>query len=423
MRVGVYPGLRPRLVTGDPHARTDWAAHRPVAAPAGDLIAAVERAGLRGRGGAAFPAAIKLRTVRDAPGPRVVVANGEEGEPASIKDRWLLRLRPHLVLDGLLLAADAVGADRAIVYVSDDAAADSVRLALDERPVPPVAVEVFEVDRGYVAGEESAVVRALSGGPAKPTTKPPRPFQSGVDEQPTLVANVETLANLPCIAAAGPDTWRAAGTAQSPGTFLLTLSGACAEPGLYEAALGTTIDDAVDAVGGGYAGEPRGFLLGGFFAGLANTRYRTTALCYEALRMEGAGLGCGAVVVLGPDDCAVAAAADVLSFFERENARQCGACMRGTAAMRDVVLELERGVADPARVEKLAGWSQSLRGRGACQTLDGAAILAGSLLREFPLDVDAHLSGGCPLCATKPPTDPQAESRFSVAVADTRIHV
>jgi NADH:ubiquinone oxidoreductase subunit F (NADH-binding) len=413
VRVGVYPGLQPRLVGDDAFARVP-------SPPRGDLIAAVERAGLRGRGGAAFPMAIKLAAVRDAAGPCVVVANGEEGEPASVKDRWLLRTRPHLVLDGLLLAADAVGANRAIVYVSDEASAASVRAAVEERSDD---VEVFLVDRGYVAGEESSVVRALSGGPAKPTTKPPRPFESGVDERPTLVSNVETLANLPLIVADGPEAWRAVGTEASPGTFLLTLSGAVAEPGLYEVPLGTSIDDAVAAVGGGYVGEPRGFLLGGFFAGLANTRYRTTQLCYEALRMEGSGLGCGAVVVLGPDDCAVPAAADVLSFFERENARQCGACFRGTAAMRDVALALERGECDADKLAKLEGWSTSLRGRGACQTLDGAAILAGSLLREFPLDVDAHLSGGCRLCATRTPTDPQAESRFSVAVADTRIHV
>ncbi len=146
---------------------------------------------------------MKLRAVRDngsAAGGTVVVANGEEGEPASIKDRWLLRHRPHLILDGLRLAAAMVGADRTYVYVSDPESARSVEAALAELgpgAFDGIAVAVRSVEPGYVAGEETAAVRALNGGPAKPTDKPPRPFQEGVGGLPTLVSNVETLASLP----------------------------------------------------------------------------------------------------------------------------------------------------------------------------------------------------------------------------------
>jgi NADH:ubiquinone oxidoreductase subunit F (NADH-binding) len=131
--------------------------------------------------------------------------------------------------------------------------------------------------------------------------------------------------------------------------------------------------------------------MGGFFAGLLGKEALDACLDYDKLRDLGSGLGCGAVVVLGPADCPVAVAADVMAYFERESSKQCGACIRGTAAMRDVLLGLARGVAKPEQIERLRGWSTSLPKRGACALLDGAADLAGSLFREFPAEIDRHL--------------------------------
>ena len=186
------------------------------------------------------------------------------------------------------------------------------------------------------------MVRAIDGGPALPVDKPPRPFESGIEGRPTLVANVETLANVPCIALRGPDVYRRVGTTSSPGTFLLTVSGACARPGLYEVPLGIPLRTALDTLAG-VTEEPLGVLMGGFFGGVLGARALDVRLAYDELRDEGSGLGCGAVIVLGADDCPVAAVADLLSYFERENAKQCGACIRGTAAMRDAVLALAAG--------------------------------------------------------------------------------
>jgi NADH:ubiquinone oxidoreductase subunit F (NADH-binding) len=380
------------------------------------LIDAVESAGLRGHGGAAFPTGVKLRTVADRDGPRYLIANGEEGEPASIKDRWLLRYRPHLVLDGILRAAEAIDAAKAYVYVSDAAAADSVILALGELGGDTaVPLELITVEPTYVAGEETSAVRYIMGGPAKPTDKPPRPFEAGVEGRPTLVANVETLANLPGIARGGAAEFREVGTERSPGTFLFTVSGAVERPGLYELPLGVPLQEAVEELAV-YAGAPRGYLMGGFFAGLLTPRAGMIHLAYDDLRDEGSGLGCGAVIVLGADDCPVAAAGDVMSYFARENAHQCGACFRGTAAMRDVLFALGTGEADEAGIERLRGWSVSLRGRGACATIDGAAHLAATLLREFPDDVEEHLAAPCPRCAALLSTDPERETRFAVNV-------
>src|SRR6201992_3936107 len=195
-------GAQTRLLIPDPFRREDLAAYTgrggyQAGDEPGKLVEKAEQSGLAGRGGAAFPLGVKLRSVRDGDGPRYVVANGEEGEPLSVKDRWLLRIRPHLVLDGLFRAARAVGAERAYVSLADPAAAASVRHALAELGDVTLPVEVVRIEPSYVGGEETAVVRVINGGPALPVDKPPRPVESGVGERPTLILNVDTLAKLP----------------------------------------------------------------------------------------------------------------------------------------------------------------------------------------------------------------------------------
>jgi NADH:ubiquinone oxidoreductase subunit F (NADH-binding) len=421
LAVGTSPGIEPRLLHAMP-AQTEslseyersggYARQRLVGE---QLIEAVESAGLRGRGGAAFPTGMKMRAVRDRPGPRFIVANGEEGEPASVKDRWLLRHRPHLVLDGLLLAAAAIEVDRAYVFVSDRSSAQQLAAAIAELPDGTLQIELATTTPAYVAGEETAVIRAIGGGPALPVDKPPRPFEEGIEGRPTMVANVETLANIPGIATYGAEAFRQVGTATSPGTFLLTLSGACPSPGLYEVPLGTTLRE-LPAQHERWSDQATGFLLGGFFGGVLGRRALDLRLGYDEARAEGSGLGCGAIVVLGAEDCAVAAVADVMSYFERENAKQCGACIRGTAAMRDVVRALAQGTADVERVERLRSWSMSLRERGACALLDGAAGLAGSLLREFPESVAQHLASPCSRCAELVSDELPTTTRFRLDI-------
>jgi len=368
------------------------------------LLDEVEQSGLLGRGGAAFPLAVKLRTVRAAHGrghETIVVANGEEGEPTSVKDRWLLRHRPHLVIDGLRLAARMVGAQRAYLYVSDTEAALAVDAALNEVGFDTIGgldIEIVTVTPGYIAGEETAAVRVINGGPAKPTDKPPRPFQHGVDGHPTLVSNVETLANLPYLQHHGASEFRSAGTATSPGTFLMTVTGAGRPPALYEVPHGLPFTDLL-ALQGVSADQVRGALMGGYFAGLMNREVLETTLDHETFRQLGSGLGCGAVAIL-TDDCPVAVAASVLAYFDRENAGQCGSCFNGTAAMAAAAGALRDGAATSEDVARLKRWSVVLRGRGACATLDGAANVAASLLAQFPQDVEHHLAGDCQTCRT-----------------------
>jgi NADH:ubiquinone oxidoreductase subunit F (NADH-binding) len=402
LAVGVHASIAPRLALGGAD-REDYRTYQAnggyeTGASGPELVSEISSAGLLGRGGAAFPTATKLRALLAQTGPKYLVANGEEGEPASIKDRWLMRKRPHLVLDGLLRIATAIGAESAYIYVSDKKAENSIHRAIEERGRTPVPLKTFRVDPSYVAGEETSVVRAINGGPAKPTDKPPRPYQSGIFGRPTLVSNVETLANVPFISINGADAFRAAGTqSSSSGTVLITVTGACQRPGLYEVPLGLPLNTLLFELAGVQDGV-RGYLMGGYFAGLLNSSARDLSISYQHLSEVGSGLGCGAIVVIGNNDCPMAASADVMAYFARENAGQCGACFRGTAAMSTTINSIALGQASEKDIDRLRGWSTSLRGRGACAALDGAAQLAATLLREFPEEIELHRSGSCPRC-------------------------
>ncbi|UUZ59495.1 hypothetical protein [Nocardioides sp. B-3] len=274
--------------------------------PLGEMVDALEAAGLRGRGGAGFPAHIKWRSVADATGSCVVVANGHEGEPASAKDQWLLTRRPHLVIDGLLLAARVIGAQRAVLYVSHPRSLHATRAAVAEVEAAGLVpdgtrVEVFASTGGYVAGEETAVCRGISGHPALPVAKPPRPSESGVDGLPTPVNNVETLAHAARIRRYGADAFCAVGTDVSPGTTLFTISGAALDGGVVEAPLGTTVGQLVARVGG-TPSDVGGLLMGGWFGGLLKGNRADLSCCYAAVSAAGSGLGCAAITVLGHDE-------------------------------------------------------------------------------------------------------------------------
>ncbi|MFE5813752.1 NADH-ubiquinone oxidoreductase-F iron-sulfur binding region domain-containing protein [Streptomyces sp. NPDC056479] len=376
--------------------------YAPLVAP-DRLLERIAAVGLRGRGGAGFPAAVKLRAVRGAPGPRVVVANGEEGEPGSVKDRWLLRYRPHLVLDGVRLAAAMTGAERGFVYLSDAPAERAVRRALAECAAE-LRIDVVRTEHTYVAGEETAVVRKINGGPALPAAKPPRPFESGVGGAPTLVANVETLARIAAMYS------RPAEADTVAGAHLVSLSGPGARGLLAEVPAGTHLKVLADLCGHGRA---EAVLLGGMFGGLYGTGWNDLPLDHDGLNAAGGALGCGALHFLGPEDCPVAVAVEAAAYLAAQSARQCGVCLSGTGAMAKALSAVARGEATHDTVEKLHRWSRQLPGRGACGLLDAAARVGAGLLAHFPDRVDAHRGTSCPACSRAHPEDGR---RFLVPV-------
>ncbi|WP_277969718.1 NADH-ubiquinone oxidoreductase-F iron-sulfur binding region domain-containing protein [Sphingomonas echinoides] len=377
------PTIEPRLVMGDGplSLEQERALGTYSAVDMTVLIDELEAAGLRGRGGAGFPAHVKWRTVAAASGPKVIVGNGEEGEPSSFKDRWLLVNRPHAVLDGLLIAADAVGAERIVLYVSHADAIASARRAVAELVAADCharasTITIFEVAPTYVAGEESAACRAISGGPALPLAKPPRVFEAGVDGLPTLVANVETLAMAAWIARKGAIAYRKYGTDTSPGTALITLNGDCSKPGVFEVAYGTALSDAYARLAGGLDGPIVAILAGGWFGGVLPGSLIDIPMSFEDLRDQKSGFGCGSFTALTAASRPIKIVAEIAAWYARETAGQCGVCVKGTQAISGALAEVEAGTSTDATLTNLRRWGSSLGGRGACSFLDGAATLA-----------------------------------------------
>ena len=366
------------------------------------MIDALDDSGLRGRGGADFPTGVKWRAVMDhtsRDGDAVVVANAAECEPASFKDRFLLTYRPHLVLDGLEHAADAVGARRVVIYTtrshSDVEAA--LRAAIRERRRRDDSDRFIDVQVGpnrYVAGEETAVVSRVSGRLAKPKVVPPRPFQSGVDRLPTLVQNVETLAHAALIARFGAPWFRSVGTQRSPGTALLTVSGAVRTPGVLEAASDTTVGAIVERAGG-VDGEPATVLLGGYFGRwVAADRIWNQTIDADSLRSIGATLGTGVLVVATAATCGISETDRVLTFLAGQTAGQCGPCHVGLPAIAETFHKVATGRARPAALDLLVRWSHDVRGRGACRHPDGAMLFLASAMELFAADLRHHLRHG-----------------------------
>ncbi len=373
-----------------------------------ELIEIVQRSGLRGRGGAAFPTAVKMQAVASGRRTPVVVANGAEGEPASAKDRLLLQELPHLVLDGAALAAEAVGAGEAIVCVKDDGGSTAARVAaaIDERMARQrdnVALRLVSVPDHYLAGEESALVNVLNGGPAKPTYIPPRPFERGVGRRPTLVQNVETLAHLALIARHGAHWFRSLGTAAEPGSTLVTLVGGVAHPGVYELARGTALAELLEAAGGAPDGVSA-ILLGGYFGSFSDGSLVDTLRLEDAeLAGHGAALGCGMIGVLPQSACGPAESARLARYLADSSARQCGPCKFGLPAMAGALESVVAGRARPGVWEDLRRWLGAVNGRGACHHPNGAVRLVASALRTFAQEWEQHAaSGPCHACSAAP---------------------
>jgi NADH:ubiquinone oxidoreductase subunit F (NADH-binding) len=374
------------------------------------LIEEVERAGLLGRGGAAFPTARKMHAVAKRGRRAVVVANAAEGEPASLKDRTLLETAPHLVLDGGILAAQAVGAQELIVCVCESAVAsyESVAGAIEERSAARTSerspgVHLTTVPAGYVAGQESALVSRLNGGAAKPTFTPPMVFEAGVGRRPTLVDNVETLAHLALIARHGADWFRRLGTPAQPGSALVTLAGPVAYPGVYEIEHGASLASLIDA-GGGTTARPRAVLLGGYGgAWIGGEHLGSLCLSNEHLAPYGASLGAGVVLLLSEHACPVAETARVARWLADESAGQCGPCVHGLDAIAATVQEIAGGVAQAGATERLAQLATLTRGRGACRHPDGAVKLVLSAAETFAAEFADHARHGrCEACERSP---------------------
>ncbi len=398
----------PRLLPAGGHP-TDLAEHLrvhgrlPYRGGARMLIHSIESAGLTGRGGAAFPTHRKLTAVADQSGVPIVVGNGAEGEPASDKDKTLLWSSPHLVLDGLQLAAEAVGARRVHLYLHrEPALVRRLESALAERRaagLDRLAVDLVTAPARFLAGEESALASRVGGGAALPRFTPARVFEKGVNGAPTLVQNVETLAQLGLISRYGPAWFRAVGTEAEPGSMLTTVRLADGSGGVAEAAIGTPISELLDL-----AGRPAGAVLVGGYHGawLAPEQAEHLTLSNSDLRPLGAAVGAGVLAALPVDRCGLVESARVVRYLALESAGQCGPCLNGLPRIAANVTQLADRRSTPAGRDDLHRWSSLVERRGACHHPDGTVRFLRSALTVFADEVTLHEAGRCSASSYEP---------------------
>jgi len=362
------------------------------------LIDELDTSGLVGHGGAWFPVGAKWRSVTGASRRRpVVVANGAEGEPASRKDALLLTRAPHLVLDGLALAASTLRARQAIVY-APGANLPTLEAALAERRscgLDPIAIDLVESPETFISGQESAVVNAISGrGDAVPSFVGLTTIRErGVGGRPTLVQNVETLAHVALVGRFGADWFRSVGTAQNPGTILLTVMRA-EGPMVVEAALGSSLRSAA-GLGDDDLSRTRAVLLGGYGgAWVSPQAFAELPLAEKAARRIGATLGAGVIVALPYGVCPLAEMADVVRYMEGQGAGQCGPCVHGLGALADSLDRLAFGGRGGPRLDSILEICTLVEGRGACRHPDGVARFVRSGLGVFADEVASHQRQG-----------------------------
>jgi len=367
----------------------------------GVLINDIEASGLTGRGGAAFPVHRKLAAVLEAAGKRhgtpTVIANGAESEPASDKDATLLWLAPHLVLDGLQLAAEAVGAQSAILYTHADREHDvgrRLQQALQERQAvgaDRVPVQLALAPPRFLSGQETALVSHLAGGPAIPMFTPPRITERGLSGAPTLVQNVETLAHLALIARRGPGWFRAVGTRREPGSMLVTIRRPDGKPRITEVPLGMPLRDLL-----GDLAPESAVLIGGYHGTwLPAAKAATLTMDNRSLEPAGARVGAGIVISLPADRCGLVETANVVRYLALESAGQCGPCLNGLPRMAAAFAELAGGRPRPQTRADLERWAGLVTGRGACHHPDGTARFVRSALVTFAVEAGRHERGRC----------------------------
>jgi NADH-quinone oxidoreductase subunit F len=313
------------------------------------IVQLVQDAGLLGRSGAYFPAAAKWSATRSYPKPRCLVVNAEEGEPGVFKDRHILELDPHLLVEGMLIAARAIEADDVYVYINGEATTAAARLqrALDAARArgmlgePPLRVEIRRGAGGYVCGEESVILSSIEGERAVPRLRPPFPVEAGLWGRPTVINNVETLCNLPFILNDGAAAFRAAGTAEHPGTKVISVSGAVGRPGVYEVPFGTTLRQIIDVVAGGAAAGRtlRAALCGGPSGSLLPPALWGAPFAPGRLDDAGASPGAGGIVVIDDAMPIRDVVRHLTAYNAKESCGKCTPCREGTARMRDILDE------------------------------------------------------------------------------------
>ena len=376
------------------------------------IIETIIKSGLRGRGGAGFPTGLKWEISSRATGQRkYVVCNGDEGDPGAFMDRMLLESFPYRVIEGMIIAAMATGANEGIFYIRAEypLAVTRVRAALKECLANNIlgenllgsgfsfSISIFEGAGAFVCGEETALIASLEGKRGTPHLRPPYPAVKGFRDQPTLVNNVETLSLVPWIINNGADAFSAIGTEKSKGTKVFALAGKISKGGLIEVPMGITIRQIVEKIGDGVApGRTfKAVQIGGPSGGCIPASEGDTPVDYEELAKMGAMMGSGGMVVLDDSDCMVDMAKYFLTFTHKQSCGKCTFCRVGTKLMLDILTRLSEGKATLADVDELEKLCVSVKNGSLCGLgkTSPNPVLTG--LRYFREEYEEHAKGIC----------------------------
>ncbi|MDA8173231.1 MAG: NADH-quinone oxidoreductase subunit NuoF [Nitrospiraceae bacterium] len=377
------------------------------------VIDIVKKSGLRGRGGAGFPTGMKwLFAFHDPKTPKYLLCNADEGEPGTFKDRRILEKAPHLLIEGMLIAARALKAEQGYIYLRGEypAARKILELAIAEAYEKGYLGENVMGSGGrfhlsicrnagaYICGEETALINSLEGKRGQPRLKPPFPVSVGAFGKPTVVNNVETLANLPFIMEAGPEAYLKIGNPQCPGNKLFPVSGHVDRPGLYELPMGTPLKEIIHNHAGGVKGGKalKAVIPGGISAPVLTADMTDCPMDFISLPRYGSMLGSGAVMVFDETTCMVKVAWRALKFFEYESCGKCTPCREGTGWLRTVLERIEAGGGRHSDIALLEDICNNIIGKTFCPLGDGAAFAALNFIKHFRADFEAHMGGRCP---------------------------
>ena len=375
--------------------------------PPEELIATMKDSGLRGRGGAGFPAGLKWGFMPKDPVTKYVCVNTDEGEPGTFKDRLLVEHDPHSIIEGVIITSYAVGAHRAFVYIRGEFFLGVKRWikAIDEAYAygflgEDVLGSGFDLDlsvhRGagaYICGEETAMINSLEGKRGEPRMKPPYPAQVGLWDQPTLVHNVETLANVPHIVNNGADWYRSIGTEKSTGSKLFCVSGHVREPGNYELPLGTPLRTIIEERAGGMRGDRplKAVIPGGASTPMLTPERLDIPMDFESLVEAGSMLGTGAIVVMEEGTCMVEVARRLMDFFAHESCGQCTPCRVGTQRLKEILTGIVEGRGKLDDLDLMETICQGIVGHTLCPMGDAVVNPVLSSLEHFRDEYEHHI--------------------------------
>jgi NADH:ubiquinone oxidoreductase subunit F (NADH-binding)/NADH:ubiquinone oxidoreductase subunit E len=383
-----------------------------------EVVDTVKNSGLRGRGGAGFPTGLKWSFTLPLPAsPKYIVCNADEGEPGTIKDRYIMEGDPHRVLEGMAIAGYAVGASFGYIYVRGEYYLSMMRLnqAVKDAEARGLLgdniqgsgfsfhIQVQTGGGSYVCGEETALIESIEGERGNPRVKPPFPGTVGVWNKPTIVNNVESLASVPAILVHGSEWYKSKGTEDAAGTKIFQVVGQVQRPGVVEANLGLTVRELIDKYGGGVK-EGRRFKTcqtGGASFGFFKDEHLDTPMEYMAMAKAQGALGSGTMLVMDDTTCVVDVVKSILYFFQHESCGFCLPCRRGTRVLYELISKVAAGQGKPEDLDRMISIAQIMVDSSNCALGMSPLFFVKTTIERFRPEYDAHLAGSCPLGVCK----------------------